>query len=102
MVRSVAIVLSQYRLSGLKAIPVSVVNTSPVGGRDTARNEVPAERASQKMTSVILSVQKNESLLDGIEIKLPGVLPEFLALAGVRNQPRPVQRPGHPPTQQPC
>jgi len=30
MVRSVAIVLSLYRLSGLKAIPVSVVNTSPV------------------------------------------------------------------------
>jgi len=58
MVRSVAIVLSLYRLSGLKAIPVSVVNTSSVGGRDTARNEVSAERASQEMIIVILSVQK--------------------------------------------
>src|SRR5258708_20513860 len=40
--------------------------------------------------------KKNESLLDGIEVKLPGVLQEFLALAGVRNQPRHVKRPGHP------
>jgi len=58
MVRSVAIVLSLYRLSGLKTIPVSVANTSPVGGRNTARNEVSAKRASQEMTIVILSVQK--------------------------------------------
>src|SRR6266849_5091639 len=101
MVRSVAIVPSLYRLSGLKTIPVSVLNTSPVGGRDTARNEVSAERASQEMTIVILSVQKNESLLDGIEVKLPGVLQEFLALAGVHDQPRHVKRPGHPRKQKP-
>src|SRR5713226_7925836 len=40
--------------------------------------------------------KKNESLLDGIKIKLPGVLQEFLALAGVHDQPRYVKRPGHP------
>src|SRR5260370_29696649 len=40
--------------------------------------------------------KKNESLFDGVEVKLPGVLEEFLALAGVRNQPRHVKRPGHP------
>src|SRR5260370_37704256 len=58
MVRSVAIVLSLYRLSALKTIPVSVVNTSPVGGRDTARNEASAQRASPDMTIVILSAHK--------------------------------------------
>src|SRR5258708_40093205 len=40
--------------------------------------------------------KKNESLLDGMEGKRPRVLQEFLALAGVRNQPRHVKRPGHP------
>src|SRR5260370_31485014 len=58
MVRSVAIVLSLYRLSGLKTIPVSVVNTSPVGGRDTARDEMSAQRSCQEIDNVILFVQK--------------------------------------------
>jgi len=53
------------------------------------------------MIIVILSVQKNESLLDGIEIKLPRLLQEFLALAGVHDQPRHVKRPGHPRKQKP-
>src|SRR5258705_13871550 len=40
-------------------------------------------------------------MLDGVELILPGVLQEFLALAGVRNQPRNVKRPGHPRKQKP-
>jgi len=58
MVRSVAMMLSLYRLSGLETIPVSVLNTSPARDEIRAGNEASAERAFQEMTLVILLVQQ--------------------------------------------
>jgi hypothetical protein len=46
IVRSLAMTLSRYRLSGLKTIPVSVVNTSPARDEIRAGMKSLAERPS--------------------------------------------------------
>src|SRR5215470_7789431 len=53
------------------------------------------------MTIVISSVQKNGLLFGCLEVKLPSVFQEFLALPGVHDQPRNVKRTGHPRKQKP-
>src|SRR5215813_11323071 len=53
------------------------------------------------MMIVIQSVQKKELFFDCLEVKLPSLLQEFLALPGVHDHPRDVKRAGHPRKQKP-
>src|SRR5215467_3361668 len=54
------------------------------------------------MTTVIYSgTKKNGLLFDCLQVKLPSVLQEFLALPSVHDQPRDVKRASHPRKQKP-